>query len=124
MLYDEQARSSSTLRGHRATRDMAITGKERAELRAEAHHLDPLVHIGAQGVTPTLVGALDDALRTRELVKVQLGRPIEERPRAVAERLAEETGAVVVQVIGRTATLYRENPELERKHGAPPPWRR
>ena len=103
---------------------MAITGKERAELRAEAHHLDPLVHIGAQGITPSLVGALDDALRTRELVKVQLGRPSEERPRAIAERLAQETAAVVVQVIGRTATLYRENPELERKHGAPPPWRR
>jgi RNA-binding protein YhbY len=31
---------------------------------------------------------------------------------------------VVVQVIGRTATLYRENPELDRKDGAPPPWRR
>ena len=103
---------------------MAITGKERAELRAEAHHLDPLVHIGAQGITPTLVGALDDALRTRELVKVQLGRPVDERPRAIAERLAQETGAVVVQVIGRTATLYRENPELDRKDGAPPPWRR
>jgi len=103
---------------------MPITGKERAELRAEAHHLDPLVHIGAQGITPTLVEALDDALRTRELVKVQLGRPIEERPRAIAERLAQETGAVVVQVIGKTATLYRENPELERKDGAPPPWRR
>lgn len=103
---------------------MAITGKERAELRAEAHHLDPLVHLGAQGITPTLVGALDDALRTRELVKVQLGRPVEERPRAIAERLAQETGAVVVQVIGRTATLYRENPELDRKDGTPPPWRR
>jgi RNA-binding protein len=103
---------------------MAITGKERAELRAEAHHLDPLVHVGAQGVTPTLVSSLDDALRTRELVKVQLGRPTEERPRVVAERLAQETGAVVVQVVGRTATLYRENTELERKHGAPPPWRR
>lgn len=103
---------------------MAITGKERAELRAEAHHLDPLVHIGAQGITPSLVGALDDALRTRELVKVQLGRSVEERPRAIAERLAQETGAVVVQVIGRTATLYRENPELDRKDGAQPPWRR
>ena len=102
---------------------MAISGKERAELRAEAHHLDPLVHIGAQGITPALVGALDDALRTRELVKVQLGRPVDERPRAIAERLAEETGAVVVQVIGRTATLYRENPDLERKPGAPPPWK-
>jgi RNA-binding protein len=103
---------------------MAITGKERAELRAEAHHLDPLVHVGAQGVTPTLVSSLDDALRTRELVKVQLGRPTEERSRVIAERLAEQTGAVVVQVIGRTATLYRENPELERKQGAPPPWKR
>jgi RNA-binding protein len=103
---------------------MPITGKERAELRAEAHHLDPLVHIGTQGITPALIESLDDALRTRELVKVQLGRPVEERPRAVAERLARETSAVVVQVIGRTATLYRENPELERKHGAPPPWRR
>jgi RNA-binding protein len=103
---------------------MPITGKERAELRAEAHHLDPLVHVGAQGVTPTLVASLDDALRTRELVKVQLGRPVDEKPRAVAERLAEKTGATIVQVIGRTATLYRENPELERKPGAPPPWRR
>jgi len=103
---------------------MPITGKERAELRAEAHHLDPTVHVGAQGITPTLIGALDDALRTRELVKIQLGRPVEEKPRAMAERLAQETGAVVVQVIGRTATLFRENPELERKHGTPPPWRR
>ncbi len=82
------------------------------------------MHLGAQGITAALVQSLDDALRTRELVKVQLGRPTEERPRAVAERLAQETGAVVVQVIGRTATLYRENPDLERKDGAPPPWRR
>ena len=102
---------------------MPLTGKKRAELRGDAHHLDPLVHIGAQGVTPTLVGALDDALRTRELVKVQLGRPVDEKPRAVAERLAQETGAIVVQVIGRTATLYRENPDLERKPGADPPWK-
>lgn len=102
---------------------MPLTGKKRAELRGEAHHLDPLVHIGAQGVTPTLVGALDDALRTRELVKVQLGRPVDEKPRAVAERLAQETGAIVVQVIGRTATLYRENPDLQRKPGADPPWK-
>jgi RNA-binding protein len=103
---------------------MAITGKQRAELRAEAHHLDPLVHVGSQGVSPALVQSLDDALRTRELVKVQLGRLIDEKPRAIAERLAQQTGAIVVQVIGRTATLYRENPELERKQGAPPPWRR
>jgi RNA-binding protein len=108
----------------RSQNSMAITGKQRAELRAEAHHLDPLVHVGVQGVTPTLVSSLDDTLRTRELVKVQLGRQLEEKPRAIAERLARETSSVVVQVIGRTATFYRENPELERKPGALPAWRR
>jgi RNA-binding protein len=102
---------------------MALSAKERAELRAEAHHLSAGVHVGHQGITPTLVQALDDALRTRELVKVQLSKKAEETPKALANRLANEVGADVVQVIGRTATFYRENPEMERKPGAGPPWR-
>jgi RNA-binding protein len=102
---------------------MPLSSKERAELRAEAHHLSPSVHVGQQGITPTLVQALDDALRTRELVKVQLSKHAEETPKALASRLAQEVGADVVQVIGRTATFYRENPELERRPGAERPWR-
>src|SRR5687768_10833992 len=53
---------SSAHSGH-----MAMTGKERAALRAEAHHLSPLVHVGHQGLTPSLFQSLDDALRTKEL---------------------------------------------------------
>jgi RNA-binding protein len=103
---------------------MALTGKERAELRAEAHHLDALVHLGHQGITPALVQSLDDTLRTHELVKVQLARQAEVDARDAAGELARAVGAEVVQVIGRTCTLYRENPELPRKKGDPPPWRR
>jgi RNA-binding protein len=103
---------------------MTLTSRERAELRAEAHHLTPQVHVGQQGVSPTVVQALDDALRTRELVKVQLGRGAELSVREAAAALAEATGASVVQTIGKTATLYRENPELRRKPGDLPPWRR
>jgi RNA-binding protein len=102
---------------------MPLSSKERAELRAEANHLSAGVHVGHQGITPTLVQALDDALRTRELVKVQLNKNADESPKALANRLGQEVGADVVQVIGRTATFYRENPELERKPGAGPPWR-
>ena len=102
---------------------MPLSSKERAELRAEAHHLSPGVHVGHQGITPTVVQSLDDALRTRELVKVQLSRNVDEKPKQLASRLGAEVGADIVQVIGRTATFYRENPELERKPGAPPPWR-
>ena len=82
-----------------------------------------IVHVGHQGITPTVLHALDDALRTRELVKVQLSKHAEETPKTLATRLATEVGADVVQVIGRTATLYRENPELERKPGSMPAWR-
>ena len=49
---------------------MSMTGKERAALRAEAHHLDVKVHIGHQGATPALVASVDD--------KVHLSKPGDE----------------------------------------------
>lgn len=94
---------------------MALTSKERSRLRGEAHHLDPAVHIGQQGVTPALLQSLNDVLRARELVKIHVARQVEATPRELAGELAGQLDADVVQVIGRTATLYRENPELERR---------
>ena len=102
---------------------MPMTGKERAALRAEAHHLDAKLHVGHQGLTPAVFQALDDALRTHELVKVQLARTVDVPVKDAANALATAVAAEVVQVIGKTATLYRRNPELKRKAGDPPPWR-
>ena len=102
---------------------MTLSSKERAELRAEAHHLSAIVHIRHHGLTDALRQTLDDALRTHELVKVALAKSTDLSVKDAARRLAEQLGAEVVQTIGRTCTLYRENPELERKQGAPPPWR-
>lgn len=101
-----------------------MNGRERAELRSEAHHLDPTVHVGQQGLTPAVISSLDDALRTRELVKVKLGYKEDIKPKEVANSLALATNSAVVQVIGRTATLFRENPDIEKRHGELPPWRR
>ena len=101
---------------------MTMTSKDRAALRGEAHHLTAAVHVGHQGLTPTLIETVDDALRTRELVKIQLAKTTDETPKAAAARLADATSAEVVQVIGRTCTLYRWNPDLKRKDGVPP-WR-
>jgi RNA-binding protein len=101
---------------------MAMTGKARAALRAEAHHLAVLAHIGVQGLTPTALAAFDDVLRTHELVKAQVARGGELSAREAATAAATALGAEVVQVIGRTFTLYRENPALSKQDG--PPWRR
>lgn len=101
---------------------MSMSGKARAGLRAEAHHLDVKVHVGHAGVTPALLKSLDDVLRTHELVKVQVAKAGELSARAAVEQVAPALQAEVIQVIGRTFTLYRHNPELP--SGDLPPWRR
>ena len=93
---------------------MTLTSKERAELRAHAHHLPVTVHVGHQGVTDTVRQSLDDALRTKELVKIQFSKNADTKYRDAANELARAVSAEVVQTIGRTATLFRENPELRK----------
>jgi RNA-binding protein len=75
-------------------------------------------------MSPSLIESLNDALRTRELVKVKLGNKDDVKPKDAANALALATNSAVVQVVGRTATLFRENPDLLKKPGALPPWRR
>ena len=101
---------------------MSLSSKSRAALRAEAHHLRAAVHIGQHGLTDATRQTVDDALRTHELVKIQFTKSADMSARDAASELANALGADVVQVIGKTATLYRENPELKRKDGVPP-WR-
>jgi RNA-binding protein len=87
-----------------------VRGRERAELRREAHRLNATVHVGKEGITAALISSLDDALRTRELVKVKLGKNSDVKPKDAAGTLASATSSEVIQVIGRTATFYREKP--------------
>jgi RNA-binding protein len=103
---------------------MTFTGKDRAALRAEAHHLKVLVHIGQQGITQPVRQSLNDALRTKELVKVQVAKTGELSAKEAAPQLAAQLQAEVIQVIGRTVTLYRHNADIPRREGDEPPWRR
>ena len=102
---------------------MSLSSKERAALRAEAHHLSASVHVGQHGMTDSWRQTLDDALRTHELVKIQFTKNAAVDVKDAVQELATAMDADVVQVIGRTATLYRHNPELERK-GDLPPWKK
>jgi RNA-binding protein len=100
-----------------------MRGKDRAELRAEAHHLRATVHVGHHGITATLLQSLDEALEARELVKVQVERNAPQTVKETANELATQMKAEVIQVIGRKTTLYRFNPDLHTKADAPPAWR-
>ena len=101
---------------------MALTSKERAALRGEAHHLKALVHVGHEGITGPIKSNIDDALRTKELVKIQFNKTADVDLKKAAGELAASVDAEVIQVIGRTVTLYRLNKDLKLKNDTPP-WR-
>ena len=93
---------------------MALDGKQRRKLRALGHHLTVVVQVGQEGVTAGVIAAVEQALWDHELVKVKLAEGDREARKVAVEELARATGADVAQVLGRTALLYRPNPEEPR----------
>lgn len=94
-----------------------MTGKERAQLRAQANTMETLFQVGKAGLTATLEKQVDDALRARELIKLRVLETAPVSVREAADSLAQATQAQVIQVIGTKLVLYRENTELKENAG-------
>jgi RNA-binding protein len=81
---------------------------QRKELKARAHKLEPVVMIGAKGLTDEVVKEVDLALKSHELIKVR-APSMERDARDVAfKALCERTGAEAVQSIGKVFVIYRK----------------
>ena len=72
---------------------MPLSSKDRAALRAEAHHLSASVHVGQHGLTDSVRQTIDDDLRTHELVKIQFTRNADLDVKDAANQLAGALGA-------------------------------
>ena len=84
---------------------------ERKALKARAHKLEPVVIIGAKGLTDEVVKEVDLALKAHELIKVR-APTIERVEREEAmQTLCERTRAEAVQTIGKVFVLYRKRDE-------------
>ncbi len=91
-----------------------LNGSQRKYLRGEAHHLKPLVMIGAKGVTPQLIGSVDLALSDHELIKVKFIE-FKESKKEISAQIAQATKSELVGLIGNIAILYRPNPDPEKR---------
>ncbi|MDE6189240.1 MAG: ribosome assembly RNA-binding protein YhbY [Clostridia bacterium] len=88
-----------------------MTSAERAKLRSAAMNIEPTTHIGKNGITDTLLKQIDEQLTARELIKVAVLRNAEYAAKEIAEDIAEQSGAQLVQVLGSKITIYRKNPQ-------------
>lgn len=85
-----------------------LTNRERADLKARAHALEPKVHVGGAGVTDALVAEVDRALTAHELIKVKIATDDREARVAMGNEIADRTGAAVVHRVGKVIILWRE----------------
>lgn len=88
---------------------MAITSKQRAQLRGIAAGEDTIIQVGKGGINDSLIQSVSDALKAREIVK---GRVLENSllsAREACDALAEACAAEQVQVIGSKFVLYKRN---------------
>lgn len=91
-----------------------LTPAQRKVHRADAHHLDPVVLIGGDGLTPAVKKELDAALKAHGLIKVRVFSDDRAEREGYLQTLADELGAAPIQHIGKLLVLWRPIPEKDK----------
>ena len=69
----------------------------------------PLFQIGKDGLHETQIIGIDEALESRELIKVKILESCQQDKNEIASELSLKLDAEIVQILGRTIILYRES---------------
>jgi putative YhbY family RNA-binding protein len=90
-----------------------LTPRQRAGLKARAHAVEPVVHIGQAGASAAVIAEVDRALTAHGLIKVKLVGADRGARDELTGILCTGTDAVAVQQVGRVLTLWRPRPDDE-----------
>jgi RNA-binding protein len=88
-----------------------LSPAERKVLKARAHKLEPVVIIGAKGLTDEIVAEIDHALEAHQLVKVRAPGLEREARDDVLSTICKKTGAEPIQQVGKVFVIFRKNDE-------------
>lgn len=91
-----------------------LTGKQKRYLRSLAHHLQPIFQVGKGGTNDHLIRHIEEAIESRELIKISVLNNCLDDPKEIGVEVAEAAGAELVQVIGKTIVLYKESKDNKR----------
>jgi putative YhbY family RNA-binding protein len=90
--------------------ELKLSAKERQALKGEAHRLNPVVLLGAEGLSEAVVRETDRALNAHGLIKVKVPGDDRELRARIFDDLATRLSAAKVQAIGKLLVLYRPLP--------------
>lgn len=89
---------------------MPLKASQKKNLRARAHHLNPVVTVADKGLSDSVIAEIERALFDHELVKIKLRGEREQR-KAWAGDIARRCSAELIQAIGQTACFYKRHPD-------------
>ncbi|HAX21815.1 MAG TPA: ribosome assembly RNA-binding protein YhbY [Hydrogenophaga sp.] len=93
---------------------ITLTPAQRKVHRADAHHLDPVVLVGGDGLSPSVKKEIDNALKAHGLIKVRVFSDDRAARELMLKTLADELDAAPIQHIGKLLVLWRPMPEKEK----------
>lgn len=88
-----------------------MNSSQRAILRSMSNTIEPILHIGKQGITQSIIAQADEALEAREIIKGTVQQNVDITAKDALQELCQSLKAEPVQAIGRKFVLYRESKE-------------
>jgi RNA-binding protein len=84
-----------------------LSNEDKKRFRAIGHRLKPVIAVGGKGLSEPVVSELERALRDHELIKIKIAVEDREDRGQIMEEISRQTGAEIVQSVGKTALLFR-----------------
>lgn len=88
---------------------LSLTTRQKQFLKGLAHPLSPLVQIGKEGMSSSIIETVKAELFHHELLKVKIGNNSGLERHVTSQAMAEQTESVLVQLIGKVFVLYKPN---------------
>lgn len=90
---------------------LEISSSQRRDLRAQAHHLDPVVSIAGNGLSATVIKEIDTALKAHELIKIRVYGDDRQARAAYLSEICTQLNCAAIQSIGKLLVVFRPNPK-------------
>lgn len=92
-----------------------LNAGERSALRARAHPMSPVVIIGNNGLTASVLAEIELNLKAHELIKIRVTGADHAERETMRETICASCSCAPVQHIGKILVIYREHPKEDSK---------
>ncbi len=92
-----------------------LQGFQRKYLRGLAHAMKPVVLVGREGVTESVLQVVDQALTDHELIKIRFN-DFKAEKKSLSRTIADRTGSELAGMVGHVAIFFREHPDPDKRN--------